>query len=540
MPELQFKGKTLVRSLHLTLPYHELLPQPQLSRSAQPSLNDNLVIQGDNLLALKALLPRFAGLVKCVYIDPPYNTGHEGWAYNDNVNSPLQQAWLRKVVDRDDLSRHDKWLCMMLPRLHLLRELLRDDGVICVSIGDDELHHMRMLLDEVFGADNFRNLLVLRRYDKNINLQFVAQGLPSLNVGAEYVLIYARSAAFLFNPVYRASSAQRRNHGYWKGFWNAAERPTMRYPLLGVTPEHGQWKWQQSVALEAVKNYQRYQAEYRHLSLEEYWRQSGATLRFIRRNPAGKGRNAGVEHWVPPGDGVLRSSNWSDLLASASIGELGLSFDNPKNPAMLQALLQLCCGPHDLVLDSFAGSASTAHALLALNAADGGSRRFILVEQEDYATGLTAERVRRVMAGWPDARDPSLQAGYGGSFSFFRLGAALAIDQLLSGEHLPSYAMLARYLFVTATGEAWDEQQCDLEHDYLGSSNNYAVYMIYRPDLDFLRAAGLTRDWLERLPPPGSRRRLVFAPAKYLDDEALRAADVEFAWLPFEIYRRWS
>jgi adenine-specific DNA-methyltransferase len=538
MPELQFKGKTIVRSLHLALPYHELLPQPQLSHGAQPA--GNLIIQGDNLLALKALLPRFAGQVRWVYIDPPYNTGHEGWVYNDNVNSPLQQAWLRKVVDRDDLSRHDKWLCMMLPRLRLLRELLREDGAIGVSIGDDELHHVRLLLDEVFGAENFRNLIVLRRYDKNLNLQFAAQGLHSLNIGAEYVLIYARSPAFLFNPLFRETAEQRRSRGYWKGFWNAAERPRMRYPLLGVTPERGQWKWQQAVALEAVKHYQQYLAEYSHLSLEEYWQQTGETLRFIRRNPAGKGRNAGVEHWVPPGAGALRNSNWSDLLASTTLTDLGLHFDNPKHPAMLQALLQLCCDPDDLVLDSFAGSGSTAQALLALNAADGGRRRFILVEQEDYAESLTAERVRRVMAGWPAAKDPALRRGYGGSFSFFRLGAALDFERMLSGDDLPSYESLARYVFFTATGIAWDEQQAEPACDYLGSSGNYEIYLIYRPDLDFLRDAGLTRAWIERLPPPGSRRRLVFAPAKYLDDAILQAAGVEFAWLPFEIYRRWS
>ncbi len=145
MPTIQFKGKPLVQTHHLTLPYRQLLPDAAASMNETPSLDDNLIVHGDNLLALKALLPSYAGRVKCIYIDPPYNTGNEGWAYNDNVNSPMHREWLQKVVDREDLTRHDKWLCMMLPRLKLLRELLREDGAIFVSIDDNEVHHLRML-----------------------------------------------------------------------------------------------------------------------------------------------------------------------------------------------------------------------------------------------------------------------------------------------------------------------------------------------------------------------------------------------------------
>ena len=155
MAQLQFKGKSFVQNHHLVVPYHELIPRKDKSLTDKVSLHDNLILHGDNLLALKALLPMYAGKVKCIYIDPPYNTGNEGWAYNDNVNSPMMLDWLGKVVDRDDLTRHDKWLCMMMPRLKLLRELLRDDGAIFISIDDNEVHHLRMLMDEVFGEENF-------------------------------------------------------------------------------------------------------------------------------------------------------------------------------------------------------------------------------------------------------------------------------------------------------------------------------------------------------------------------------------------------
>ena len=155
MPTLQFKGRVFVENHHLAVPFHEWRPIRSKGLSNKASLHDNLIIEGDNLAALKALLPTHHGKVKCIYIDPPYNTGNEGWAYNDNVNSPLMQDWLGKVVDRDDLTRHDKWCCMMLPRLKLLRELLRDDGAIFVSVDDNEVHRLRCLMDEVFGEENF-------------------------------------------------------------------------------------------------------------------------------------------------------------------------------------------------------------------------------------------------------------------------------------------------------------------------------------------------------------------------------------------------
>ena len=166
MPSLEFKGKYHIYAHHLTVPYRPL--EPDAARSLNPSdEDDNLIIHGDNLDALKALLPRYAGRVKCIYIDPPYNTGNESWSYNDKVNSPLMKAWLKKnsPVDGEDLERHDKWLCMMWPRLHLLKELLSDDGVIFVSIDDNEQHHLRMLMDDVFGAGNFiSNIIWQKKY----------------------------------------------------------------------------------------------------------------------------------------------------------------------------------------------------------------------------------------------------------------------------------------------------------------------------------------------------------------------------------------
>jgi adenine-specific DNA-methyltransferase len=163
MPTLHFKGKSFVQNHHLAVPYCQLVPDKKKSLTDKVSLHDNLIIHGDNLKALKALLPLYAGKVKCIYIDPPYNTGNENWVYNDNVNNPMMKEWLGEVVDKDDLTRHDKWLCMMMPRLNLLKELLDKDGLIFVSIDENEQHRLRLLLDEVFGEDNFIECIIWKK-----------------------------------------------------------------------------------------------------------------------------------------------------------------------------------------------------------------------------------------------------------------------------------------------------------------------------------------------------------------------------------------
>ena len=187
MAQIQFKGKTFVQNHHLLVKYHELVPVKSKSLTDKVSLHDNLIIHGDNLKALKALLPLYAGKIKCVYIDPPYNTGNENWAYNDNVNSPMMQEWLGKIVDREDLTRHDKWLCMMTPRLKLLRELLRDDGIICISIDDNEFKNLIALCDEVFGEQNRFGVIVVRNNPRGRRLG------TEIAIEHEYLIVYARS-----------------------------------------------------------------------------------------------------------------------------------------------------------------------------------------------------------------------------------------------------------------------------------------------------------------------------------------------------------
>jgi adenine-specific DNA-methyltransferase len=191
MPSLDFKGKQFVYTHHLTVLFRELVVDAKKSLPAKgkPSMDDNLIIHGDNLHALKALLPRYAGKVKCIYIDPPYNTGNEGWCYNDNVRSPLMQEWVKhgNPVEREDMERHDKWLSMMWPRLNLLRELLSDDGTIFMSIDDNERHHLHDIMDEIFGADNFvANIVWEKKYA-------VQSDSKSFSTNHDHIVAYAKN-----------------------------------------------------------------------------------------------------------------------------------------------------------------------------------------------------------------------------------------------------------------------------------------------------------------------------------------------------------
>jgi adenine-specific DNA-methyltransferase len=247
MPSLQFKGKVFVQNHHLVVPYHELTPVKAKGLSKTASLHDNLIIEGDNLAALKALLPAYHGKVKCIYIDPPYNTGNEKWVYNDNVNSPMMQDWLGKVVDREDLTRHDKWGCMMMPRLKLLRELLTDDGAIFVSIDDNEVHRLRCLMDEVFGEENFVATICWQKVYSPAN---DAKGIDAMH---DFIVAYARSEKFAVNLLPRTEKQDQAYtnpdndpRGPWKAVdsTRAEHRDYAFYPIKTpagnkVLPAHG-------------------------------------------------------------------------------------------------------------------------------------------------------------------------------------------------------------------------------------------------------------------------------------------------------------
>ena len=454
--------------------------RPCKEESVDWDTTENLFIEGDNLEVLKLLQKSYHRQVKMIYIDPPYNTGND-FVYEDDFKDGVKN-YLEMTGQLDGDGKkvgtnssavgryHTNWLNMMYPRLKLARNLMRDDGAIFISIDDNEVNNLRKLCDDIFGEENFRNTFILKRYDKNINRQFIKDGLSSFNTGFEYVVCYSKSSKFKFNAIYREASAKRQKSGYWKGFWNDADRPTMRYNILGFEPQTGQWKWSQEKATEAIENYKEYEDKYSSsMTLEEYWESTDKTKKFIKRNPTGSGKNQGVEHWIEPSIGILRNTSWLDVFASKTTSEVKGLFDFPKNPEAIKLMMECAVGKDDIILDFFAGSGTTAKAVLEYNLDKGKSNRFVCVQLPELLTNesfvdehgfeniadISKERIRRVSQGIQEEN-----SGYKGDLGFkvFRLDSSnikrwepafetLEKDLLNAADHIKSDRSTADVLY---------------------------------------------------------------------------------------------
>lgn len=596
MPELQFKGKEFVYNYHLTVPYRPLVPDAGKS-VGEPSLNGNLIIHGDNLHALKALLPMYAGKVDCIFIDPPYNTGNEHWNYNDNVNSPMMKEWLSSnPINAEDMLRHDKWCAMMWPRLTLLRELLSDAGSFWMTIDDNEMANAKSLLDEIFGVQHFVATCIWHKnYSPKPSAQFFSED-------HDYILVYAKD-----KEVWRPNLLQRTedmNARYSnpdndpRGEWKSGDVSARNYYSEGTYaitcpsgrvidgPPSGRY-WSVS------------EENFKALDLDKriWWGENGdnipALKQFLTEVKPGR-----VPQTLWEYDEVGHTQDAKkELLSIMTFATSDDVFVTPKPVALLKRILALATKKDSLVLDSFSGSGTTAHAVLDSNSKDSGNRRFILVEGEDYADALTAERVRRVIQGYPftgtrkeellresltwtklknadgllegvrqieganvarfdniskTVKDGELivtgekkikerAEGLGGEFTYCTLGPELNVDKILTGEELPDYLSVGAWLFHTATGEAFESAKAKAKDWYLGESAAYHVWLVYRPDLDFLKSAdaALTLALAEKVAKakPAGKKHLVFAPAKYVPNTKLLPMGVEYAPLPFALYR---
>ncbi len=595
MPELHFKGKEFVYNHHLTVPYRPLQP-PADKSIGEPSLNGNLIIQGDNLHALKALLPLYAGKVDCVFIDPPYNTGNENWSYNDNVNSPMMREWLSSnPINKEDMLRHDKWLALMYPRIKLLHELLAETGSFWMTLDDNEIHRARAMMDEIFGEENFIATVIWHKnYSPKPSAQFFSED-------HDYLLVYAKDKE-IWRPKLlertedmdaRYDNPDKDKRGAWKPGDLSARNYYSEgtYPItcpsgrvIDGPPGGNYWRVKES--------------KFKEMDADKriWWGEDGNNIPSIKRflSDVKQGR-VPQTLWEHADVGHTQDAK-KELLAILNFETSDDVFITPKPTALLARVLDLATEPTSIVLDSFAGSGTTAHAVLAANQKDGGDRKFILVECEDYADKLTAERVRRVINGYDftgtqreellrenitftslknadkllhridgienldkhrfDAISKTVKdgvltvtgerkvkehaEGLGGSFTYCTLGEPLDLDKLLTGDHLPTYDALGAWAFHTATGEAFNPAAMEQANWFLGESAGYFVWLVYKPDLDFLksREAALTLNLAETITKAKTgKRHLVFAPAKFVPNKTLLPMGVEFAPLPFALYR---
>lgn len=534
MPTLNWIGKDAVVKHHQDVPFHLLEPVPALSAGhTGDSASGNLIVQGDNLLALKALLPRYAGQVKCIYIDPPYNTGNEGWAYNDNVNSPEIRKWLGAVVGKEGetLDRHDRWLCMMYPRLVLLRQFLREDGAIFVSIDDNEVASLKFLLDELFGRSNFvAQIEWQKRYTRSNNTQ-------SFTTVVEHVLAYSKSKAFMPNLVLKEEEAEARYtnpdsdpRGPWKAIpfsnpLSPAERPNLVYDI--TQPNTGEILRPTKKAWRASKStYELYVAENRL-----YWGKDGKA-----RLPNIKRFLSEVREGMPPinfwdhkfaGHTDIANQELKDIFGDKS-------FPTPKPSQLIQRILQVATDKDSLILDSFAGSGTTAHAVLKQNAEDGGTRRCILVEMDEgIAKNVTAERVKRVSQGYTNAKGDSV-AGLGGGFQFCTLSAEPLFTPYGLVREDVRFAQLADFVWFAETGTGYTGTA---DSPLLGVFDGQAIYLLYNGILKDHSVDGgnvLTGPVLDILP-PFDGPKTIYAAACRLGAPRLQREQIVFKQTPYAL-----
>lgn len=524
MPTLNWIGKDKVLNHHFEVPFHVLERQysfDEAGKHEEDNGSENMIIHGDNLLALKSLLPKYEGKIKCIYIDPPYNTGNENWVYNDNVNDPQIQRWLHQVVGKEgeDLSRHDKWLCMMYPRLKLLQRLLADDGVIFISIDVFEYAHLKCIMDEIFGIANFRNCIAVRRGIKNVQAQF--EEVQALSLGHEYIYLYSKNTQAklpkLSKPLELAKA------GKWDTFWRGTDRPTMRYRIFDALPTSGQWRWEENRTRKAMKNYDIYISKYADkISLDDFFIEhlmaTNEKLDFVRKN-----ENGVIQYYVPPQTGKLLSDNWMDILLSGSFA----GFDTEKNVLLIQRIIDWIVRPGEIVLDSFAGSGTTAHAVLNMNKADGGNRKFICIEMMDYADTITAERVKRVINGYGEGK--KAVDGTGGNFSYYELGEPLLVDDKLN--NAVSTEKIREYIYYMETKQALPEASAD-EPMLLGVYHGAAYYFNYEKDASTTLNAAFLKSIKTQ-----AEAYVIYADTCVLSENKLQQFHITFKKIPRDIAR---
>lgn len=535
MPTLQFKGKNIIWNHHLSVPYHSLEEIEDLNFQPQKE-EGNLIVEGDNLVALKALLPKYAGKVTCIYIDPPYNTGNEGWAYNDKVNSPLIRDWIGNVVGRDDLTKHDKWLCMMAPRLKLLKELMSDIGLIFISIDDHEIDNLRIMMNELFGEQNFIAQFIWEKIHSTKNdARYVSDN-------HEYILCYAQEKEKAVINLLPRTEKMNKNYknpdndprGDWASGDLVANEERKEGYFEVVSPRTGK-KFNVPKGKHWV-----YSKENLFGLIEEnriYFGKDGNAFPRLKRffSDVQKGRKPDTL-WLSKEVGHNQEAKRE---LKALFGNIEyVDKQTPKPVRLIDRVLKLSSGKNSIVLDSFAGSGTTMHAVMQLNSEDGGNRKCIMVQMPENSEAepgknvcrdITRERVKLAVEKY----------GFNSGFKYLRLGPPIDPETMLDGD-LPTYQQFAEYVYYLATGgHLADKSKVDASKHLVGMEGGQAVYLIYEQDIDKLTRLALTLQIAELIvkQSPG-KRRVVFAPSCFLDEEYMTAMQIEFVSVPYNLFER--
>lgn len=583
MPTLEWIGKSKVVNHHQEVPFRVLERQysfDEMGKHTEDNGSDNMIIHGDNLEALKALLPQYEGRVKCIYIDPPYNTGNEKWCYNDNVNDPHIQKWLGEVVGKEgeDLTRHDKWLCMMYPRLMLLQKLLADDGAIFISIDDNELYNLKSICDEIFGASSFvSNISWQRTYSTRNDSKGIVNEV-------EHILVYSKQPGWNPNKLPRTAEmdAIYKNPDNDSRPW-ASDNPyapgaamhqgmvyAIQHPFDGrlLYPSNGRcWTFSQEQMLEYMNAWANYELRDLHdekeraaicgISEVDVRKEVKAIMLSDSLDIASKRAQSVLErgpwprfYFTKGGKGGIRRKTYLENVGGKlptnfwPYTEVGhpdeaakqikaifggeATFDTPKPSRLIEFVLKIASSEDALILDSFAGSGTTAHAVLNMNKVDGGHRKFILVEMGDYADTTTAERVKRVINGY--GKDKNAVGGTGGNFSYYELGERLLLPDGNMNESIGT-DKIRDYIWYTETKKPAVSQQNGNPY-FLGENNHTAYYFYYEPD----QMCVLDYAFLSTIPEK-AENYLIYADRCALSESDLLRFGITFKKIPRDIAR---
>jgi adenine-specific DNA-methyltransferase len=424
------------------------------------------------------------------------------------VNAPKIKKWLGKVVGKEseDLTRHDKWLCMMYPRLKLLHKLLAKDGVIFISIDDNEQANLKLICDEIFGVGNFVTSIHWKRSESQNNNSNL------LSIVGEYIVTYVKNKSNLkFNKTELQESALKEYR--YEDEIGKFRRGTIidnsrGKHLLDVVSPSGIKKTIKSIRTRDFFDEKNSQNMI-------YWTETGTPY---------------LKLYLEKSDGQI-SSNWFDKVgvnedASEILTSMGIDFNFSKPFTLIDKILQIATNKDSIILDSFAGSGTTAHAVLNLNKQDGGNRKFILIEMEDYATTITAERVKRVINGYGTEAKPI--EGSGGDFSFYELGEPVFLENDLLNEVI-GIERIHEYVWFSETKSNYTKQD---ERYLLGVKEQTAYYFYY----DTNAMTTLDESFLRQLKTK-AEQYIIYADNCLLDEKLMSKYHIIFKKIPRDITR---
>ncbi|TMM58442.1 site-specific DNA-methyltransferase [Maribacter algarum] len=528
MPTLNWIGKEKVINHHQDVPFRILEPQYTFKNGKEetPTNSKNKIIHGDNLEALKSLLPEHEGKIDCIYIDPPYNTGEENWIYNDNVSNPKIKKWLGQVVGKEseDLSRHDKWLCMMYPRLKLLNKLLSKKGVIFVSIDDNELYYLKILMDEIFGKKAFVTNFIWEKRTNRENRKVISSRHDYILCYCKNTLNFGESIRQL--PMTEEALSRYKNpdddkNGPWKSDPATAQAghatESQFYELIApngkkhLPPSGRCWLFTKEVMQEKIK------------ANEIWFGIHGNNVPRVKTYLNSKERGLTPETIIFAENA---STNEGAKKEIKYFFEGEATFVTPKPSKLIQHLLSIATTKDSFVLDSFAGSGTTAHAVLSLNKVDGGDRKFIMVEMEDYANTITAERVKKAIKGY-GVGTKSVE-GTGGDFNFYELGQPMFLENKVLNESV-GVVKIKEYVWYTETATPYIAQN---EAYLLGTKNQTAYYFYYEK----YQLTTLNEHFLRTLN-TNAEQYIIYADLCLLDKTLMDKYHIVFKKIPRDITR---